>query len=67
MEAGRIEGYSDDIEVFRFDLMADNHRPEERQLQITARRTGAAIGLLQWLRLHSSTMSTRSRTGRATR
>jgi protein arginine N-methyltransferase 7 len=51
MEAGQIESYSDDIEVFRFDLMADNHRPEERQLQITARRTGTAIGLLQWLRL----------------
>ncbi len=51
MEAGQIETYSDDIEVFRFDLMADNHRPEERQLQVTARRTGTVIGLLQWLRL----------------
>ena len=51
MEAGQIESYSDDIEVFRFDLMADNHRPEERQLPVTARRTGTAIGLLQWLRL----------------
>ena len=51
MEAGQIETYSDDIEVFRFDLMADNHRPEERQLQMTARRTGTVIGLLQWLRL----------------
>jgi len=51
MEAGQMESYSDDIEVFRFDLMADNHRPEERQLQVTARRSGTAIGLLQWLRL----------------
>jgi hypothetical protein len=51
MEAGQIETYSDDIEVFRFDLMADHHRPEERQLQMTARRTGTVIGLLQWLRL----------------
>jgi hypothetical protein len=51
MEAGQMESYSDDIEVFRFELMADNHRPEERQLRITARRTGTAIGLLQWLRL----------------
>ena len=51
MEAGQMESYSDDIEVFRFELMADGHRPEERQLQITARRTGTAVGLLQWLRL----------------
>src|SRR5262249_60111348 len=51
MEAGQIESYSDDIEVFRFDLMSDNHRPEERELRITARRTGTAIGLVQWLRL----------------
>jgi type II protein arginine methyltransferase len=51
MEAGQMESYSDDIEVFRFNLMADNHRPEERQLQMTARRTGTVIGLLQWLRL----------------
>src|SRR5262249_61439537 len=49
MEAGQMESYSDDIEVFRFDLMANNHRPEEKQLRITARRTGTAIGLLQWL------------------
>ena len=51
MEAGQMESYSDDIEVFRFDLMADNNRPEERRLPVTARRTGTVIGLLQWLRL----------------
>jgi Flp pilus assembly protein TadD len=51
MEAGQIESYSDDIEVFRFDLAAENHRPEERQLPVTARRGGTVIGLLQWLRL----------------
>src|SRR5262249_20186498 len=27
MEAGQMESYSDDIEVFRFDLMADNNQP----------------------------------------
>jgi type III protein arginine methyltransferase len=51
MEAGQIESYSDDIEVFRFELLAEGHRPEERELRLTARRTGTAIGLLQWLRL----------------
>jgi hypothetical protein len=51
MEAGQMESYSDDVEVFRFDLMADGHRPEERELRITARRTGTVIGVLQWLRL----------------
>ena len=51
MEAGQIETYSDDVEVFRFDLTSDNHRPEERQLRVTARRTGTVIGLVQWLRL----------------
>jgi type III protein arginine methyltransferase len=51
MEAGQMESYSDDVEVFRFNLMADNHRPEERELRLTARRTGTVIGLLQWLRL----------------
>jgi hypothetical protein len=51
MEAGQIDSYSDDIEIFRFDLTAENHRPEERQLPITARRGGTVIGLLQWLRL----------------
>jgi len=51
MEAGQMESYSDDVEVFRFDLMADGHRPAERELRLTARRTGTVIGLLQWLRL----------------
>src|SRR5262249_12312816 len=40
METGQMESYSDDVEVFRFDLTAESHRPEERQLQLTARRTG---------------------------
>jgi predicted RNA methylase len=51
MESGLIESLSDDAEVFRFDLAADGHRPEERRLALTARRAGTAMGLLQWVRL----------------
>ncbi len=51
MESGLIESYSDDVEVFRFDLRRDGHRPEERRLQLTAQRDGSVVGVLQWLRL----------------
>lgn len=51
MESGLIDSFSDDVEVFRFDLRRDGHRPEERRLQITARRDGTVAGVLQWLRL----------------
>jgi tetratricopeptide (TPR) repeat protein len=51
MESGLIESLSDDVEVFRFDLRQEGHRPEERRLQIRARRDGAVVGVLQWLRL----------------
>jgi type II protein arginine methyltransferase len=51
MESGLIESFSDDVEVFRFDLRADGHRPEERILRITAGRDGVVCGVLQWLRL----------------
>jgi hypothetical protein len=51
MESGQMESYSDDVEVFRFNLMADNHRPQERELRLAIQCSGTAIGLLQWLRL----------------
>ena len=51
MESGLIESFSDDVEVFRFDLRRDDHRPEERRLSIAARRRGTIAGVLQWLRL----------------
>jgi tetratricopeptide (TPR) repeat protein len=51
MESGQIESFSDDVEVFRFDLRREDHRPEERRLSIAARRPGTIAGVLQWLRL----------------
>jgi len=51
MESGAIEDYSDDLEVFRFDLARDDHKPEERWLRLVARRSGFCAGVLQWLRL----------------
>jgi protein arginine N-methyltransferase 7 len=51
MESGLIESFSDDVEVFRFDLRREDHRPEERRLPITVRRRGTVAGVLQWLRL----------------
>jgi type II protein arginine methyltransferase len=51
MESGLIDGFSDDVEVFRFDLRVAGHRPAERRLPITARRDGVVAGVLQWLRL----------------
>jgi type II protein arginine methyltransferase len=51
MEAGQIKDLSQDVEVFRFDLMQVDHRPEEKTIEFTARRAGTCVGLLQWLRL----------------
>jgi tetratricopeptide (TPR) repeat protein len=51
MESGAFESLSDDVEAFRFDLAREDHRPAERQMTLTARRAGRAVGLLQWLRL----------------
>jgi type II protein arginine methyltransferase len=51
MESGAFESLGDDVEVFRFDLTREDHRPAERQLTLTAQRAGCAVGLLQWLRL----------------
>lgn len=51
MESGLIDSYSDDVEVFRFDLRTAGHRPAERHLEITAVRDGEILGVLQWLRL----------------
>lgn len=51
MESGTFDSFSDDIEVFRFDLTVDGHRPEDKRLQVPIKRSGTAAGLLQWLRL----------------
>lgn len=51
MESGQFDSLSDDVEVFRFDLASDGHRPEERRIPLVAHRAGSAVGLLQWLRL----------------
>ena len=58
MESGQFESLGDDVEVFRFDLRVDGHRPEERRLRLTARRAGTALGLLQWLRLQLDDVET---------
>lgn len=52
MESGSFDSLSDDLEVFRFDLAALEHRPGDTRLRFTARRGGTCLGVLQWLRLH---------------
>jgi hypothetical protein len=51
MDTRDFEDFSEDLEVFRFDLTGARPQPEEKLLRLTATRSGACAGVLQWVRL----------------
>ncbi len=46
-----FEDFSEDVEVFRFDLAGKRPQPEDKTLRLTATRGGTCAGVLQWVRL----------------
>ncbi len=52
MDTRDFADFSADIEAFRFDLAQPPTAPEETRLAFEATRTGACVGVLQWVRLY---------------
>jgi hypothetical protein len=42
---------SEDIDLVRIDLTAENHEAEVRKIRITALDDGEAVGIIQWIAL----------------
>ena len=43
---------SEPVEIFRFDLSAEELRPQQRALVFTANQSGPCCGVVLWNRLH---------------